>query len=166
MEIETFDGQRDDEEITAAWRQHPMVLSRPLAIIVLLIFVGSIPALTWTPSWWFSFWLLFIVVGGIYGLLTYFLWLNTLYILTNERILAVFQRAFLMRATNEVPLKNIQNVAHIKKGLFQMLFDYGSVEVETAGTKTAMTLKNIEPPYSAQQKILNSENKTKDKKND
>lgn len=161
MEIESFDGQRDDEEIVASWRQHPMVMAKTLFIIVLIVFTGSIPIFTWSPSWGFQFWLLFIAIGGVYGLLSYFLWLNTLYILTNERLLAIFQRAFLMRATNEVPLKNIQNVAHLKKGLFQMIFDYGSVEIETAGTKTAMTLKNIEHPYLAQQKILTSESKIK-----
>ena len=161
MEIESFDGQRDSEEIAAAWRQHPMVLAKPLAIIVLLVFTGSIPVFTWAPSWRYDFWLIFIAAAGIYGLLSYFLWLNTTYILTNERIFAIFQRAFLIRANTEVPLKNIQNVAHLKKGLFQMVFDYGSVEVETAGTKTAMTIKNVEHPYAVQQKILSSEDKTK-----
>ena len=161
MQIDSFDGQRDNEEIIAAWRQHPMVLAKPLAIIVLIVFIGSVPTFTWSPSWGVSFWLIMIFAAGVYGLLNYFLWLNTIYILTSERIFAIFQRAFLIRANNEVPLKNIQNVAHLKKGLFQMLFDYGSVEVETSGAKTAMTLKNIEHPYSAQQKILSYEDRSK-----
>lgn len=164
MEIESFDGQRDNEEIAAAWRQHPMVLFKPLTIIVFLLFIGSIPVFTWAPSWRYDFWLIFVLGAGIYGLINYFLWLNTTYILTNERIFATFQRAFLIRANTEVPLKNIQNVAHLKKGLFQMIFDYGSVEVETAGTKTAMTIKNVEHPYAVQQKILKYEEKAPNSK--
>lgn len=35
-----------------------------------------------------------------------------------------------------------------------MLLDYGSVEIQTAGSTTAMVLKNVEHPYRVQQKVL------------
>jgi uncharacterized membrane protein YdbT with pleckstrin-like domain len=158
MTIESFDGQRESEEIAGVWRQHPLVLFKPLFWCVLIFFVGSIPQLTWSPSWGYLFWLFFAAISGLYGILSYFLWLNTIYILTNERIFAIAHRALFFRSNNEVPLKNLQNVAHVKRGIFQMLFDFGSVEIETSGTKTAMTIKNVEHPYLVQQKILSTEN--------
>jgi uncharacterized membrane protein YdbT with pleckstrin-like domain len=160
VQIESFDGQRDDEEIVSVWRQHPLTMAKSMSISALLIFTGSIPFLSWRPSWGFEFWLFFILIAAAYGLMSYYLYLNTIYILTDQRIFAIAHKALLFRSNNEVPLKNIQNVAHLKKGLLQMIFDYGSVEVETAGTKTAMTIKSIEHPYLVQQKILTRERKS------
>jgi len=157
MRIESFEGQREDEEIKAVWQQHPWILSKAALIIIVIIFVGSIPAAVFSPSWGFELVLLSIGIAGLYGILAYYLWLNTVYILTNERIFAIFQRHLFHRINNEVPLSNIQNVSHIKKGLWQTMFDYGEVEIETAGAKTAMILKNVPNPYQAQQKILSKE---------
>lgn len=98
--------------------------------------------------------MLFLIVAFIYGLSQWYLWFNTIYFLTNERIFAISQRRVLYRITNEVPLKNIQNVMHTKRGLWQMMFNFGDVEIETSGTKTAMILRSVERPYLVQQKIL------------
>ncbi len=157
MRIESFEGQREDEEIKAVWQQHPWVLSKAALLIVVIIFVGSIPAATFSPSWGFELILLGIGIAGLYGILAYYLWLNTVYILTNERIFAIFQRRLFYRTNNEVPLSNIQNVSHIKKGIWQTVFDFGEVEIETSGAKTAMILKNVANPYQVQQKILSKE---------
>ena len=43
MIIESFDGQKEGEEIVAVWRQHPWVLARPSLIAIALILIGSVP---------------------------------------------------------------------------------------------------------------------------
>lgn len=154
MEIDSFDGQKEGEKIVATWRQHPWVLFKPLLFIVLLIVIGSLPLALSEVGWATEFMVFFIAVSGIYLVLHLYLWFCTMFILTNERLLSISQSKLLMRTINELPLRNIQNVSHTKKGLFQMLLDYGSVEIQTAGSTTAMTLKNVEHPYKVQQKIL------------
>jgi len=154
MIIESFDGQREDEEITATWRQHPWVLMKPSIVVAVIIVLGSLPEAIWSPSWGITFMLLFTVVALLYGLMGYYLWLNTIYVLTNQRIFAITQKALFYRLNTEVPLVNIQNVSHSQKGPGQMLLGFGNVEVETSGAKTAMSLKNVEKPYRVQQKIL------------
>jgi len=157
MEIESFEGQKDNEKIIASWRQHPWVLFKPSLVVILVIIIGSLPLALSEVSWATKFLIFFIAVGGVYFALELYLWLCTMYILTNERLLAISQSRLLMRTINEVPLRNIQNVSHTKKGLFQMMLDYGSVEIQTAGSTTAMTLRNVERPYKVQQKILTRE---------
>jgi len=157
MKIESFDGQRKDEEIVAVWRQHPVILSKSASIIILLIAIGSIPLAFFSWSWGLNFLLLFIAAAGIYGVLCYYLWLSTLYILTNQRILTINQSGLFSRLINEVPLNNIQNVSHLKKGIAQMTFDFGSIEVQTAGAAPSMKLLNVPHPYFVQQKILSKE---------
>lgn len=157
MIIESFDGQRDNEEIKAVWRQHPWVMSRAALIAIILIFIGSLPLAIFSASWGIEALLLFIGIAGLYIVLHLYLWLNTIYILTDQRVFAIVQHRLFHRTNNEVPLENIQNVSHAKKGPWQMMFDYGEVEVETSGAKTAMRLKNVERPYFVQQKILAKE---------
>ena len=160
MIIESFDGQREDEDITAVYRQHPWVMAKAGILAVILIVIGSIPlaiGFSWGTvgfSWGTECLLLFIALAGLYFTLNLYLWLNTIYILTTQRIFGIVQKGLFHRINNEVPLANIQNVAHVKKGIWQMAFDFGEVEIQTSGSKTAMTLGNIERPYQVQQRIL------------
>lgn len=156
MIIESFDGQREDEDIIAVWRQHPWVMAKSAMIAVLIVVVGSIP-LALSFSWGLWALALFTIAAVFYFLGGYFLWLNTIYILTNQRIFAILQKGILFRSNTEVPLANIQNVSHTQKGVFQMTLKYGNIEIETSGAKTAMILKNVEKPYVVQQKILSKQ---------
>jgi len=155
--IDSFDGQRENEEIVAAWRQHPWVMARAAFLAIIIILIGSLPWALFSVSWGWQVTLFFAAIAGLYLLANLYLWLNTIYFLTSERIFAIRQKQLLVRTNNEVPLVNIQNVSHTKKGLWQMLFDYGTVEVETSGAKTALRMPNVTCPYQAQQKILSSE---------
>lgn len=154
MEIDSFDGQRQDEEIVEIWRAHPLVMLRGGLWTTLIVIIGSLPIAFWQPSWGVGFLIFFICIAGLYALCEIYLWFNTIYILTNQRIFAIDQKRLLIRIHNEVPLENIQNASHVKKGLSQTIFDYGMVEIQTSGAKTALILENIPHPYFAQQKIL------------
>ena len=46
MIVDSFEGQREDEDILAVWRQHPWVLTRP-AIFVIIILAILIAAGIW-----------------------------------------------------------------------------------------------------------------------
>lgn len=153
MIVDSFEGQRGDEDILAVWRQHPWVLVRPAVFVILILAIVSIP-MALSASWGLDFLLFAGAIDLLYGVSRFYLWFNTIYILTNQRIFAIIQSHLLVRTNNEVPLVNIQNVSHTKKGLAQMMFDFGEVEIETSGAKTAMRLKNVEKPYQAQQRIL------------
>ena len=154
MQIESFDGQKEGEKIISVWRGHAWVLSRAGFIFSAIVLIGSIPSAFFRPSWGAGFLFLFIAVGILYLLLQVYLYLSTLYILTSERILAINQSRFLTRSINELPLHNIQNVSHNKKGVFEMLMDFGTVEVQTAGSTTAISINKVAHPYQVQQKII------------
>lgn len=154
MKIDSFEGQREDENIVCVWRQHAFTLTKTGFVCAGVILLGSLPEAIWSPSWGVSAILLFILIAFVYALTHWYMWFNTIYFLTNERIFAITQRRPLYRLTNEVPLKNIQNVMHSKKGLWQMMFNFGDVEIETSGAKTAMLLRAVEHPCLVQQRIL------------
>lgn len=163
MQIESFDGQQEGEKIIKVWRAHAWVLSRAGFIFALFIIVGSLPAAFFSPSWGTKFLIFVSAIGAIYLILQVYLYINTIYILTSERVLSINQSRFLVRSINEVPLQNIQNVAHTRKGLTQMLMDYGTVEIQTSGSAVAMQIKNIAHPYLVQQKIFDAEKRSREK---
>lgn len=154
MIIDSFDGQKEGEEIVAVWRQHPWVLSRPSFIAILIILAGSVPQAFWDPSWGVKLIILFFAIAGIYVLSAVYLWLNTIFILTDQRVFSIYQNSVFSRVTNEVPLRNIQNASHSKRGIFQMLLDFGTVDIQTAGSSTALSIKSVNNPYQVQQAVL------------
>lgn len=156
---EAFDGQLENEDIQQVWHRSAVTLLKPGFVGVLLIVLGSLPLILWQPSWDLLFLVIFCAIAFIYFGIAYYKWFNTLVILTNMRILYVEHSGVLSRKTSEVPISNIQNISHIKKGFMQMIFDYGDVEIQTAGATVAVVLKDVEHPYDKQQKILRKEDK-------
>lgn len=154
MIIDSFEGQKEGEKIVAVWRQHPWVFFKSSLIAILLILVGSAPQAFWDPSWGIKMIILAVAIAGIYMLVAVYLWLNTVFILTNERVFSIYQNSIFSRTTNEVPLRNIQNASHSKKGIFQMLLDFGQVNIQTAGSSIALSMKNVNHPYQVQQTVL------------
>lgn len=55
------------------------------------------------------------------------------WIVTNERIIAVIQKGLFHREVAQARLYQVQDVRSVVKGPIQMLFGYGDLHVETAG---------------------------------
>jgi len=152
----TFEGQREDERVVAVWRQHPWVMIRTVLVIIVIFAITFLPMLL--PG---GFAGIKLAIGGtvaiaLLGTGRLFIWWNTFYILSTQRVFGFDQSKLLTREVAEVPLENIQNIVHIKQGIGSMLFDYGTVKIRTAGSKIAMKLKNVEHPLQVQQKITDT----------
>jgi uncharacterized membrane protein YdbT with pleckstrin-like domain len=161
MLIESFDGQKEGEKIVAVWREHPFVFFKSSLVAILIILIGSIPQAFWSPSWGVGFIIIAIGIASIYMLSKVYLWLNTVFILTDVRVFSIYQMSIFSRKTNEVPLRNIQNASHTKAGIAQMTLNFGTVEIQTAGSSTAMMMKDVNNPYQVQQTVLKDLEKLK-----
>ena len=53
---------------------------------------------------------------------------------------------FLYRNVSEAQLEEIQDVSHTQGGLWQILFDYGGVFVQTAGIKQNIEILKVPHP--------------------
>lgn len=151
-----FDGQREDEEIVTVWHQHPWVMAKIGFLVVVIIFVSCIPLIL--PGGFTGLKLIIAacIISAILISMALYSWWNTVYILSNQRVLGFDQGSPLSRKVYEVPLENIQNITHVQKGVGAMTFGYGTVQIRTAGGKTAMRIKNVEHPLQAQQKITDT----------
>lgn len=151
----TFDGQRRDEDVVFVLKRHPWVLSRSgflfiVAIVILIIFI-LIFGLSKITS---ILIVIFVIFSLLYSGYIFFLYNNFLYILTNQRIIVIEQSSFFSRRVTEAELEKIQNISVEIKGITKTLFNFGHVQIRTAGVDPMIVLKDVEDPYGVQQKII------------
>jgi hypothetical protein len=93
----------------------------------------------------------FLVLGGLFLVWYFFMdWKNCLWIITNKRLInksGVFTKNLI-----ETPLEKINNVIY-KKDFLGMIFNYGTVYVESAAKDGAAVMKMVPNPEKFLQKI-------------
>ncbi len=74
-------------------------------------------------------------------------WRNDTYQLTNRYVLDIDRMPIGFRESRvQAELGNIQNVSSDKPGLFAVLFNFGSVQIETAGAQSNLVFENVSNP--------------------
>lgn len=157
----SFEGQRLDEDVIKKWHQHPWVMAKSGIIIVAIMFVSCLPLIL--PGGFMGYKL--VMAGGIISfiiaLVRIYIWRTTVYILSNQRVIGIDQNNLIVKEVHEVPLENIQNLTFVKKGVGAMVFDYGTLKIQTGGSRVAMKITNVENPLRAQQAITDAERQLK-----
>lgn len=151
----SFRGRRNDEEVLLVVKSHPWLLM-PIAwawlviagIIVLLVWKFGLSAI--------SSYAIFGLVGlGIfYSLYQWFLWNNSDYILTSQRVIKIEQNSLFNREISEAELDRIQEISTEIKGPIRTLFNFGRVKIQTASSSGRVDLEDVNDPYDIQQQIV------------
>lgn len=155
----TFDGQRPDEVVLHVWRQHPWVMGKVAMLVVVIIFLSLIPLLL--PGGFTGINLIIgaLIISAMLITNKLYLWWNTVYVLSNQRIIGIEQKQLISKVVREVPLKNIQNTTIFQNGMGPTTFGYGTIKIQTAGGKTALRVHNVENPIKSQQLITEAAHK-------
>lgn len=150
-----FDDQRPDEKVVLMRRQHPWVLSRAGLWILLLAILVFISILIWGMSR-VSFVTITaaVIIVIIYLAIQYFLYRNSLFVLTTHRVIYISQTSLFKRRVQEVELENIFNLQYEIEGIMKSLLNFGSVELTTVGdSDNHINITNIENPHFLYEKI-------------
>ncbi len=75
-------------------------------------------------------------------------------IITNERIVDICQKSLLHHSTSELDLEKVQDVKAEVDGVLPSLFDFGSVQVQTAGEQPNFAFENIAHPHDVAKLVL------------
>lgn len=82
--------------------------------------------------------LLFASLPFVYGLIRFATilvdWLYDEDVITNQRVIDYNQKFLFNREQSTANMKSVENVILFQKGIFRTLFDYGSLDVQTAAT--------------------------------
>lgn len=84
----------------------------------------------------------------------FMVWYFNLYILTNRRVVDIDFYHLLYKAISAADLEDIEDVTFRMGGIMQALFNYGDVEVQTAGAQNQFEFHSVPQPALVQKKIL------------
>jgi hypothetical protein len=90
----------------------------------------------------------------LYALVDFFDFYFDLYIVTDRRIVDIDQNRLFSRKVAELLLDDIEDVDSNVSGIFATFFDFGTVTIQTAGTKPNFVFEDITHPKEVAAMIL------------
>jgi len=147
----TFDTRDDDEEIILVLRRHWFTNVRwiMLGIFMLLtpILFPSVPLLSFFPDRYqmvfVIFWYLITFAIAFENFLS---WYFNVFIITEERVIDIDFYNLLSKKFSEAKICMIQDVTSTQGGVSQILFNYGTVLIQTASEIPVIKIEMIPNP--------------------
>ena len=118
-----------------------------MPIAILLAFLSENPFIL-------AMFFLVLVFSFSYGFFEWYNWFNDVYILTSERIIDIEQKSFFHRVVSETTWDKVQDVTYEIIGILPTLFDYGRIQIQTAGAKDVICMDQVAHPKEWQAKIM------------
>ena len=150
-EIQSLVPLKDHEEVHLVTRQHIVFffVKTLLGIVAisLILLLGTVLASVSSSQFIVSlYWTIgYFLVGLI--ILIYAMQFHNYYlskqILTNFRIVDYDQRGLFKAEVNETFLVNVENINIVQTNIWNTLFNFGSVDVQTAGQKTELSTSGV-----------------------
>lgn len=158
----TFRGQREDEEVILLFKQNAWVFAKMGLYILLAANLLVFAFILLGAGGIFSYLLLIFVLGaGFLVGLKWYLWANSIYLLTNQRIIEMNQESLFHRVISEIDLDLVQDISSEVKGPIQVFLNFGTIHIKTGTTEAGLDLKNISDPYDVEQEIMKAHNLNK-----
>lgn len=166
MNIKNLFKLKSYEHIEMLLRKHPIFLFWDIILFAILAAIpfGVILILqALSPTLLANQMLLPIiaVAGSIYYLAIWLFFFSTildyyldLWVVTNDRLIAVKQEGLFSRTISEMDLWLVQDVTSEVKGMGATIFGYGTLSLETAGKEERFHFVNVASPSSVRQHIL------------
>lgn len=160
-----FPGQKKDEKVFIFLRRHPAAFIPFLLIILLMVMIPLVLLLFGLDSFpgikggigrnflvlGTSFYYLFLCLFSAVVFLDFYF---DVHIVTSERVIDIDQHGLFSRRIDELSLAQVEDVSYSIRGILPTVFNYGKVEVQTAGTERNFFLEDIPYPEKIAQKIL------------
>lgn len=157
----------DGEYVVKCISRHPIGLILPVSITILTIAVllaaliaypmiyvdtaGNVPFLGQITV----ILLCLIVLVGIGGYAAVWVYLRNTFYLTNESVIQEIQHSVFSKHEQTVSLGSIEDASYRQVGVFQMMFNYGTIRLSTEGEETTYRFQYVDNP-KAQIAILNN----------
>jgi hypothetical protein len=161
----TIPNRQEDEKLLLFLRRHWIIL---VGKWIMYIFLGLIPVAIY-------YFLLYAYPGVLKNNADYaflFLLASTYYVfnilfffsayidyhldvwmVTSKRIIDIEQRGLFNRVISEQTIDKIQDVAAIQKGVFPTFFNYGTVQIQTAGKVERFFFLQVAHPFDVEKTI-------------
>lgn len=159
MEQYRFSGQKSGEVVIGVFRKSLIAYIQDFGLVILAI------VLFFIIGKYVSFLLTFyhsLLVGCLLALCilvrAWYLWANTLVLVTSLRIISLNQEGIFKRDIKEAYITEVSQVVASVDGILQSLFGYGDITITTYGE---LTLKDVKDPYAAKEAIYDAAHASK-----
>ncbi len=98
-----------------------------------------------------SIWLLLLWIAGFVIWTDYYL---DVLVLTNKKIIDIEQKALFSRETTSLPLEKIQDITVNVDGILAAYFQFGNLEIQTAGENTKIIVRFIKNPNEVKKDVM------------
>lgn len=153
-----FEGQRPNETVLLAKRQHPWVLSKLGLLILVIILINivlikffglsTVTSISLTAS---------AIIIALAVFIRWFTFNNDIFILTDQRVINLDQTNLFFKRASETELKDIVNVTYEIKGIAKTILNFGDVQLSGVGDEiSTIILKNVENPHFIHDKIISA----------
>lgn len=148
----------EGEYIINEVRRHPIGLIPPVAVTAFLVLavlggLAAYPGLQANSSGTLPPFdslilpaLLLIVLIVLGGYIAIWVYLNNRFFLTNESVIQEIQTTLLARHEQTVSLSNIEDASYRQTGIFETMFNYGTIRLSTEGDETTYRFYYVSDP--------------------
>lgn len=158
----SFEAQKEDEETILIIRRHWFV---PFSVFFVFVIFALLPPLIYYFlskisgfSDFSSFFWFFVIIFFLFWWVALFKkvmsYILTCVILTNKRLIRINTKSFFKYERDEIPLENVQDISVKILGVFGSFFDFGDIEVQSAGAMARFRLTKIPQPQRLKEKIM------------
>ncbi len=152
-----FEGQDPSEKILLLLRAHP-ITNIPWIILAIIVFLIPFFAQKVTLFLGFNlnslpptFLLVFLIIDYLLVLIIayegFLYWYFNVTLITSEKIVDINFESLLYKGVDLAPLSKVEEADSTTAGIIGTFFDYGNVQVQTAGARVAIEMKRV--PHAA-----------------
>jgi len=105
---------------------------------------------------------LYFLFCGLFFFVAFFDFYFDIHILTSRRLVDIDQNRLFSRNISELWLEDVQDVRVNQNGIMETIFNFGDLEVQTAGTKPNFILQKIPFPQEVSSLIIDLANQAKE----
>lgn len=161
-----FESQNRGEEVYILLRQHwvtniPWILKVVIGLFALIVsfgiyFSGKYPQLSdyLAVNQILAIGAVLYTLISSYAFISFLRWYFNAYIVTNERLLDLDYNGISQHRISEANLLNIEDVSSGHIGIWQNLFDFGNVQIQTAAERLEFVFEGVPNPGYVQDKIM------------
>ncbi|MEI6042154.1 MAG: PH domain-containing protein [bacterium] len=157
-----FEGKEDEEDVILVLHRHWYTLSGQIYIVAILATLPFIALVALSkPIVEYNLISVFSFLWIVYYLLLWFrlfyvicMYVLDNWIVTTKRIVDSLQNGFFHRSVAELQLSKIQDVSYKVNGIMPTFFNYGTVEIQTAGKEVKFLFQNVPNPQRIKDIIM------------
>lgn len=166
MSVSEFIKQKSYEKLEFLLRRHPITFVPKFLLFLVLLTVPIIIYFLFTAIFTDLMtseiiYALAVLLASVYylSIILFFytqfvVFYLDIWIVTNDRIIDVYQHGLFSRTISEFDLYRIQDVTTETRGLFASLFNYGNVIIKTASVNTQIIFYNIPNPNEVREALV------------